>query len=463
MKKFIYCLLLFLIQLQFVFSQDEEWDTPESRGIVNTIVHGLIGSGETILSNWIIRSFNGFLVRAPWAFPTPESVRDNLSLPWEWEDTDDFVVNHIGHPYQGSLYFNSGRVNGFGFYQSVFFNALGSFTWEAFGESNHASINDFIATVAGSMTTGEILYRLYVEAYSAGVPPPLAFLINPMAGFHSLLTGWKPPNTGRNLYRFQMYLGIGYAQTHYSILSNIQKLFYFRGPFADIGFKIAYGNPFEQDTWVPFRHFELALSLGMNPGSYSDFRIASDAYLFSFSPIYSNKDTMSTGLSLHLDFASLGKFSLQDSTINQYSNALDWTIKYRHLFSQYTSLEVKSHAGITFLGASKYYSPITEDNELNNYGFGFNNKNFFILEHKKLGRLELDLLFYALWTYPEAAAFSQGNVFWGFADLTYNYFVSEHFSIGITGSLVREWGTFSGFPDTKKKNDSIKLFIAWNL
>ena len=462
MKKGVRCLLLFLIQMQFAFSQDGEWDTPESRGMGDTIVHGLIGSGETILSNGIIMIINKFYGFS-WAFPTAESARRSFSLPWAWEDTDDFLVNHIGHPYHGSLYFSSGRVNGFGFYGSLFFSVLGSFTWEALGESNRASFNDLIATVAGSMSTGEILYRLYVETLAAGIPLPLALIINPVAGFHSLVTGWKPPNTNSNLHQFQAYLGAGYAQTHYSVSGVQQEIFSFKGPYADTGIKIVYGNPFDQDTLIPFRHFDLAISFGMNPGIYSDFRIVSDAYLLSFSPVYTNRDSMSTGLSLHLDFSSLGQFSIEDSTINQYSNALDWTVKYRHLFPRYTALQIKSHAGFTFWGASKYYSPDTDKNELNNYGFGFNTKNFFSLEHKKLGRLELDALLYVLWTYPGTTAFSHGSVFWLFTDLSYSYFISEHTSVGISASFVREWGSFNGFPDTRKENGTVKLFIAWNL
>ena len=461
-KKCVQCLLLFLVQIQSVSSQDGEWDTSLPRETEDTIIHGLIGSGEALLPNGIIMLINK-IYGSSWALPTAESVRINFSMPWEWENTDGFLVNQIGHPYHGSMYFSAGRANGFGFYGSMFFSLLGSFTWESLCESNRASINDFIATVAGSLSTGEILYRLYVEACTAGVPPFLALFINPIAGFHSLVTGWKPPDGGRNLYQFQAYIGAGYAETNYSISTVKQDIFSFKGPIADIGIITAYGNPFDQDTQIPFRHFELNVSLGTNPGLYSDFRVLSDGYLFSFSPVYNGKDSMSTGLSLNLDFAAQGKFDIYASTINQSSNALNWTIKYEHLFSQYTALQIKSHTGFTFLGASKYYYPDTVEEEFNNHGFGFNTKNFFSLEHKKLGKLEFDILFYALWTYPGTTPFSQGTVFWVFSDFTYSHYVSNHISIGITGSFVREWGSFSEFPDTRKENRKIMLFAAWNL
>src|SRR4029078_9805527 len=56
---------------------------------------------------------------------TPKSWWDNMENGWVW-DLDDFTVNQIGHPYQGSNYFNSGRANGLSFYESAAVAAFGS-------------------------------------------------------------------------------------------------------------------------------------------------------------------------------------------------------------------------------------------------------------------------------------------------------------------------------------------------
>src|SRR5436190_18430863 len=37
---------------------------------------------------------------------TPKTWWTNMKRGWEW-DLDDFVVNQIGHPYQGNNYFNA--------------------------------------------------------------------------------------------------------------------------------------------------------------------------------------------------------------------------------------------------------------------------------------------------------------------------------------------------------------------
>ena len=89
---------------------------------------------------------------------TPKTWWANMQQGWVW-DLDDFAVNQIGHPYQGNNYFNAGRANGLSFYESAAVTAFGSATWEFFGETNHASLNDFINTTLGGITLGEMFHR----------------------------------------------------------------------------------------------------------------------------------------------------------------------------------------------------------------------------------------------------------------------------------------------------------------
>jgi hypothetical protein len=89
---------------------------------------------------------------------TPKTWWDNMQDGWVW-DLDDFAVNQIGHPYQGSNYFTSGRANGLSFYESAALTAFGSGTWEYFGETNRPSVNDFINTTLGGIALGEMFHR----------------------------------------------------------------------------------------------------------------------------------------------------------------------------------------------------------------------------------------------------------------------------------------------------------------
>jgi len=89
---------------------------------------------------------------------TPETWWVNMKRGWEW-DLDEFTVNQFGHPYQGNNYFTAGRANGLSFWESAALTAFGSGTWEYFGETNQASLNDFINTTMGGIALGEMFHR----------------------------------------------------------------------------------------------------------------------------------------------------------------------------------------------------------------------------------------------------------------------------------------------------------------
>ena len=89
---------------------------------------------------------------------TPKTWWANMEQGWVW-DLDDFAVNQVGHPYQGNNYFTTGRANGLSFYESAAVTAFGSATWEYYGETNHASLNDFINTTLGGIALGEMFHR----------------------------------------------------------------------------------------------------------------------------------------------------------------------------------------------------------------------------------------------------------------------------------------------------------------
>jgi hypothetical protein len=418
---------------------------------------------ETLFTNALFIGITGYVLNYSWAHPSAENIRGNFLNGAIWEDTDGFKVNQIGHPWQGGLYFNSGRANGFTFYESTVFSALGSVTWEMIFESTTPSVNDMITTSFAAAPVGEILHRLYLEAAAAGIPQPLSFLISPMDGLNSLVTGEPPPGKGGNLYALDFFAGGAYAQINFSESSGGKNLFSFKGPAAIIGMTAVYGNPFEQQSATPYEHFELGMMLGVDLGNYIDLRIISDGYLFSFSPPNTGNGMMSTGLSLHFDFVSSGKFDMYDSTIDYAGNALDWTVKYRHVFQNGFILESKFHAGATFFGASEYFSPNTADTDLKNYGGGANIKIFLDISDHTLGKVSFSLFQYSLWTFPGTSAVSSGTVFWLFADIGYTKFISKHLSWGAAFSPALEYGYFTGFPETRKWSASIKTFIAWNL
>jgi hypothetical protein len=83
----------------------------------------------------------------------------NLRHGFEWDD-NPWGVNQIGHPYQGSNYFTSGRAHGLTFWEATAVAAYGSATWEFLFENNRASLNDLINTTLGGIALGEMMHRV---------------------------------------------------------------------------------------------------------------------------------------------------------------------------------------------------------------------------------------------------------------------------------------------------------------
>src|SRR6185295_13128895 len=152
-----YLLLLFVVHLCAASAQAQS-PSPGTAAADDQPPHRV---GKALLQATIVNGFYELanLIRGQdTAKITPKTWWTNMKRGWEW-DLDDFVVNQIGHPYQGNNYFNAGRANGLSFWESAAVTAFGSGTWEYFGETNQASLNDFINTTLGGIALGEMFHR----------------------------------------------------------------------------------------------------------------------------------------------------------------------------------------------------------------------------------------------------------------------------------------------------------------
>jgi hypothetical protein len=167
-----------------------------------------------------ILAFQVVLNRVDHAFVTPDdykvsmgSIRRNLHSSWV-EDRDPFEINQMGHPYQGSVYFNIARSNGLSFWESMGYAFAGSAVWEVAGETTPPSRNDQITTSFGGSFLGESLYRmanllldrggdgskpLLREAGAAAVSPALGYNRQSGRGWRAaeLWAGASPATFGR--------------------------------------------------------------------------------------------------------------------------------------------------------------------------------------------------------------------------------------------------------------------------
>jgi hypothetical protein len=398
---------------------------------------------------------NRYIAKESWAQVTPESIRENLRGPWEW-DRDEYFTNQFGHPYQGSLYHTAARSNGFGFYPALLFDAFGSAYWELFYETNTPSINDLISTTLGGAALGEMFHRLYLEISH----PLVAFAVSPVDAFNDLIT--RRRQYTRNIHSFRLAFGIGYIYAEQSVeqeqANEYVSLNTRHMVSADIAGTIIYGNPFVQQSRQPYEHFELFLYSSFGYSLWYNLKLLSDAYLFSFSVLDTETKQASTGLSLHYDLFA-------DKQFDFFSQALDWTCKYRKQFTNGIEIEFKGHIGWTVFNADTFYihnEYSTLRTTENNYGTGVNMKLIFAVKDRRWGALEMKTFVYEVFNIFKNEDKDSGRNLFMLINADYSFPIGKQISIGVAASMLRHRAHYDHLPDTRKWNNNVKLYIAWN-
>ncbi len=119
---------------------------------------------------------------------TPSSTWDHLRQQRWVHDPDPFNVNQFAHPYLGATLFGISRSTGHGFWRSLLYADVGSFTWEMAGEITPPSLNDLITTGQAGTLLGESLYRI----------ADLVLKDNPSRWWHPYVAGILSPPTAVN-------------------------------------------------------------------------------------------------------------------------------------------------------------------------------------------------------------------------------------------------------------------------
>jgi hypothetical protein len=116
------------------------------------------------------------------------------------KDNDLFIVNYVGHPYQGSFYYNAVRSQGARIWQSSLFAIMQSVLWEYVWEGGleQPSIQDLIITPLGGILLGELSHRATLAMGKNGFQwyeIILTCIINPAYAFNN---GFTRPASGGN-------------------------------------------------------------------------------------------------------------------------------------------------------------------------------------------------------------------------------------------------------------------------
>ncbi len=193
-----------------------------------------------------------------WPFIGFQSIWSNIQNGWNY-DGDNFTTNNFAHPFGGNIFFNSGRTNGYNFWESSAFALTGSFLWETFMETNQPAINDWVNTGMNGAAFGEILYRLSTMVTDNEARGShrvwteiVGGIFNPVRFFTRLMTGelsrvfpnpdWRKPD------KFDLSLDAGTRVLTNDSSKNKQ----IEGLFE---MTIKYGDQYKLKSKTPFSYF----------------------------------------------------------------------------------------------------------------------------------------------------------------------------------------------------------------
>lgn len=126
------------------------------------------------------------------------NLKRAYTTPPVW-DKDGWVVNYIGHPVQGSFYFNAMRSQGAGFWESTAFNVFHTLFWEYFLEAinEQPSINDLLTTTGAGIALGELSHLATMRMKKGGFTTFEKILITLINPFYAINNGYKTDNPPR--------------------------------------------------------------------------------------------------------------------------------------------------------------------------------------------------------------------------------------------------------------------------
>ncbi len=229
--------------------------------------------GESAVGLWAAWSFNAFVRGEAFPWVNPHTWHENIFGAWVWDD-NSFVVNQIGHPYQGSLYYSGFRNNGFGFWTSSLAALGGSFLWECCFETHPGSPNDLLSTWIGGISLGEFGRRLgdiILDNRATGAGrvsrEVVAGIVDPIRLFDRLVRGdaWRrganDPSTRPNWLQGAMDIGYLNLSTEQETRDSV-----YNGMVMRLG--LLYGEPMSSITGKPFSHFQLNADITTMPNAY---------------------------------------------------------------------------------------------------------------------------------------------------------------------------------------------------
>ncbi len=422
-----------------------------------------IAFAEAMGSSLLLLGINRFIRNADYSYISFDSMGNNITSPWVW-DQDEFSVNQLGHPYQGSFYYIAGRSNGLNFWTSTALTAANSTLWELLMETETPSINDIITTTAGGISLGETFHRMYVVLDD--MPYPLRFfkiIFSPFDALNDALFGKPERGPGySSLYLDETYFstGAGLFLSRMDQQRNDEDDISMFSMFLDLN--IVYGDPYTLRAAVPYQNFEVYARFNFAYPSYS-IDLFSNGDLYTLGLWGNSRYDSALSLNLHYDF-------IFGSLINFSAHSLGLGYKTHNQLSDNWDLSFKLHTNWVFLGASEYipiwYGDIyyeDPDAEHRNYDFsiGTGIKTYFNIRNPLIGTFNISLMAYFLHTIDGAVPEngSPGFSLIGTGNVSYEREIVSRWYFGLMASGYLKYGHYSYSPDIFETTRNYTVFV----
>lgn len=409
-------------------------------------------------SNIALAGWNRHVTKADYGYIDWGTVRSNLTHEWVWDD-DNFQVNQIGHPVQGSVYYSMARANGFSYLGGLLWTTVGSVQWEYFMETEPPAINDLVTTSMGGAMLGEMTWQLAEDVSgesdgtSVGWPRrSLAFLLNPVHGMDRMINGVprkKSPAKRRSGLEGLMIvngrsLGKRFVRTKGDLPASAPEATI---PFATTSLHLVHGDPFESKA--PFEHFTLSVGLSVlsRPVSNVDVR----AQLWRLPEMETEHTRHSFHFAQNFDYIDGGLYRLAASSLGaewlgEAELGRDWIL----------AVHVQPAAILLGAASTDYYVNVERDY---NFGSGPGWKTGFLLGRAGTGSLSAFSDRYWIRTRSGADGTEVIDIY----SVEIVKDIWNGFGIGLSWHGYDRDGRYSEFPDVHVSNQELRVLATYTL
>ncbi len=416
---------------------------------------------ETVGFNVLLGSYNKYVTKSDFAQISFETIKANFEAGWGW-DADDFTTNMWKHPFQGSIYFNTARSNGYGYWTSLLMASFGSLQWEYFMEIEHPSINDFITTSLQGAIFGEVFYRISSLIIDETTTKARVWRELGVAGF----------NPGRTLNRVlydrsfrvidkKLYTTKPYKFNLIGGVNDHSRSDYYKTQKRRgfLGIKYFYGDLFKQKRYKPLDIFLFETEFQFKPEfAIVKFRIFGVllAKSFNLNKEYKQNSKFIIGLFHYTDFLKNDVFDIGAVNIGPGISYLSPSFWHNSRIIITTTIAFMPMSAVN----SNYAKEFVPDNFIEgrdyNLSTGLSMRGRIIFTSEYL-ILKLTHSFWAFWTLQGA----KGKEFINIFEPAVVFKINKHIKTGIEALFYYRDGKYGDFPNVYIDDREARIFLSF--